>query len=474
MRMTRIIPLVFLVFVFSGCATVPRDAGLSDVLRDIETRSGFEAHYQPNWFAGEADSIIVKQLQTLLADTLTMDKAVQAALLNNRRLQATFASLGVARADLLQAGLFRNPVFGTHLGYPTEEDHAPDIELSLSFNFLDFFHAPLKKAVAASSFEEAKLRVTSEVLALTGEVMQAYFDVEVAAQLFELTGQVALSAKGSFEAARLLRDAGNLRAIDMYTEQSFYEQARIDLARAQMDIMNSREHLNQLLGLWGPDVAWETSGRLPAILDELPMMEMFEKQAVTASIDLALANQQTETLARRLGVVNATRLLPELSVGIGATREGSWEVGPEFGFPVPLFDQGQARKAGAVAVLQQEQANYYALGIEVRAASRMARAHLTTAHQTALQYRDVVVPLRNQISAEAQTLMNAMQIGVFQLIDARRQEIQAGKMYIESLRDYWRAYTNYQLLLQGKLPQGGVEMPVSATDMMPETSSGGH
>ena len=43
--------------------------------------------------------------RALLADELSVDAAVELALLNNRRLQVAYGELGVARADLVQAGL---------------------------------------------------------------------------------------------------------------------------------------------------------------------------------------------------------------------------------------------------------------------------------------------------------------------------------------------------------------------------------
>jgi cobalt-zinc-cadmium efflux system outer membrane protein len=45
----------------------------------------------------------------VLAGGLELDEALRLAPLNNRHLQAEFAALGVARADLVQAGLLRNP-----------------------------------------------------------------------------------------------------------------------------------------------------------------------------------------------------------------------------------------------------------------------------------------------------------------------------------------------------------------------------
>ena len=43
------------------------------------------------------------------------------ALLNNRELQALYAELGVAQADLVQAGLLSNPVFDGAVRLPARE-----------------------------------------------------------------------------------------------------------------------------------------------------------------------------------------------------------------------------------------------------------------------------------------------------------------------------------------------------------------
>ena len=51
---------------------------------------------------------------------LTGDSAVQIALLNNRALRATLEEIGISRADLIQAGLLRNPEFSA--AFPSMSD----------------------------------------------------------------------------------------------------------------------------------------------------------------------------------------------------------------------------------------------------------------------------------------------------------------------------------------------------------------
>ena len=57
-----------------------------------------------HWNQGtDADAQVAAVVDDLLSTALTADSTVQIALLNNPSLQATYASLGVAQAELVQA-----------------------------------------------------------------------------------------------------------------------------------------------------------------------------------------------------------------------------------------------------------------------------------------------------------------------------------------------------------------------------------
>ena len=52
---------------------------------------------------------IARRVGELMATPLTVDDAVQIALLNNRGLQATYQELGITEAEVVQAGRLPNP-----------------------------------------------------------------------------------------------------------------------------------------------------------------------------------------------------------------------------------------------------------------------------------------------------------------------------------------------------------------------------
>ena len=153
------------------------------------------------------------------------------------------------------------------------------------------------------------------------------------------------------------------------------------------------------------------------------------------------------------GVSRATALLPESSLGAGGEREdGAWKVGPVLEFPIPLFDQGQARTGRSGAELRRAEQAYYALGVRIRATVRTVLEQMQGAEDRARYYQDILLPLHERIVSESQLHYNAMQLGVFDLLRAREQQIQTALASIETLRDYWLARTALGQLLSGRVP----------------------
>ena len=433
----------------TGCATVDQQAGFSEVRTAVAARSDKRVV----WNRGTAlDAQVAEDVQTLLHGTLTPDAAIQVALLNNRELQAMYAALGVAQADLVQAGLLRNPVFDGIIRFPLSGGSA-ELELSAALGFLDLFYRPLRQRVAAARFDETKLQVTAGVLDFAGTVQTAFYRHQANMQRLELLQTIAHALTTSWEVAQRLQAAGNITELDLAQERAEAEAAKVHVRTAEAAIRQSREHLNTLMGLWGLDTAWQSDGRLPDIPAQPLPIDGLETQALRQSLDLASARQRLIVAGEQLGVTRATALVPEISLGAGGKRrEGTWEVGPLVEFPIPILDQGQARRGRALAELRRAQQEYYALGVRIRATARALAERVQEAQDRALYYRDILLPLRERIVNETQLHYNAMQRGVFELLRAREQHIQTAVAYIDALRDYWLARADLGLLLSGRVP----------------------
>lgn len=454
----------------AGCTAMPEQPGFGQVQAEAEQRGGYRVH----WYTGaDEDERAQEAVQDLLKQGLTAEQAVQVALLNNRRLQAMYQELGVAQADLVQAGLLNNPVFDAEVMFPSGGGSA-ELELGVAQSFLEIFFIPLRKRVAESQFEQAKLRVTGEVLDLAYDTQTAFYRVQRDAQRVELFEQVVEATDLSYTFARRLREAGNITELDLHQQRDLYEEARLQLRRAEADLANSRERVNRLLGLWGEQTQWAVADRLPDVPDQEQIdLSDLEARVIDRSLDLAIARQRILIGGQRLGVTEATALLPELHLGGKAERGDGWSAGPVLELPIPLFDRGQARLARSRAELRQQQERFAALAVEIRSIARAARHQLQAAEDVARHYRQVVLPLRERITNETQLQYNAMQLGPIELLRARERQIDAGERYVQALYDYWTARATVEQLLRGRMPTGEVLNDRSSETQTDEPAGGG-
>lgn len=432
-----------------GCATVSQEAAFADVQAALSQRM----NQRVQWNRGTADDeAAARAVRDMLGEPLNADRAVQIALLNNRHLQAMYEELGIAQGSLVQAGLLRNPVFSAAARYPSD-DGSPNLDLGITQDFLSIFFLPLQRQVAANDFEAAKLRVTGAVIGLASEVRTAFYRLQSDEQTIELLRQVVTATGAEFDTSRRMYDAGNITEQTLASSQALLEEARLALARAEANRRFSHEQINVLLGLWGADTQWKVDARLP----ELPRQEVdfadAEKRAVAANLGLAAVRHQLTAATQRFGLNYAW---PDpFDIGVEFEREeGEWSRGPSFEVAIPLFDFGQARRATGRSVMRQLEHAYTAQAIEVRSRARTAVQALATARASALHMKNVIVPLRTRIVEQTQLQYNAMQVGIFQLLQAKREQIAAGRRYIESLRDYWIARGELDQLLSGHMAAG--------------------
>ena len=435
---------------FTGCASVNLGAGFPEVGASVEERSANRIV----WNRGtELDQEAAEQVRSLLQGKLTVDDAVQIAMLNNRELQAVYSDLGLAQADLVQAGLFKNPILDAAILFPLSGVR-PDLQLSVVVSLLDALYVPLRKRVATAQFEEAKLRVTGAVLDFTAQVRRAFYVHQANEQMVELRRTIVHALTASLDVSRRLHEASNISDLDLARDRAQTEGSKVMLRSAETDAQQSREHLNTLLGAWGEDTGWEIDGRMPDIPAEPLQVNGVERVALARSIDLSHGRQRIVVAGQQLGYNRASALVPDVDVGASAEKEGgeSWKVGPAITVPLPLFDQGQARIARAAAELRRAQQEYYALAVRIRSAARAVQDRIAGARDRALYYRDILLPLRERIVTEGQLHYNAMQIGIFQLLRDREQQIETGVAYVEVLRDYWLARADLAQIASGRLP----------------------
>lgn len=390
--------------------------------------------------------------KTLLGQPLTADSAVRIALLNNRDLRAALLGLGVARGQLVQASVLPNPSFEAQLGISSEDSDDRHWELGAGFDLTQLLLRGARRDVAEAELSVARIEAAGATLDLAYQVRLAFYGVQAASQELELMRTTQRAFSAAAEAAQVLHDAGNITDLELASERAAEQSALVELEQAEADALDARERLNVLLGLFGHDTAWQLSGPLPDPAPDLGDLQRLETRAIRASLELSATRARLEAAGQRLGLTQTAGWLPQLTLGAHAEQEEEgWMVGPALHGSLPLLDRQQGNVLSQQAELDALRQRYTAQAISVRAATRSARIRAAASERRVRTYREQVLPLREQVLRQTLLEYNAMQIGVFQLLQARREQLEANRAYVRTLREYWQARATLEQLLAGRL-----------------------
>lgn len=455
----RAITAGVLALVLGGCATFSRDGGLDAVSTMASERSGQDVRLPKASDDSEASRA---ELERLLAAPLTADSAVRVALLNNRGLRASLAGLGVAEADLVQAGRMSNPSFsfGRMSGGGETE-----IERSVMFDLVGLLTMPIRRDIETRRFRSAQLVAATDAVRLAADTRKAWFDAVAASQSARYAEQVREAADASAELARRMARAGNLSALDQAREQLFSAETTAQLARARHRATAAREQLARLLGVWGTQTAFQLPDRLPDLPAAPREAGNVEAQAMQQRLDVQLAKLDAEATARALGLTRTTGVINVLDAGyVNSSKSGRpRENGYEIELALPIFDWGGARVAKAEALYMQSVHRTAHTAITARSQVREAWSAYRTSYDVARHYRDEVLPLQKKISEETLLRYNGMLMSVFELLADARAQITGVNTAIEAQRDFWIAETELQAAINGSGGNGTAVSPAATT-----------
>jgi outer membrane protein, heavy metal efflux system len=388
--------------------------------------------------------------ERLLAGPLTQAAAVKVALLQNPAVRASMERLGIARADLLQAGLLSNPVFSVDAKFFSA---GPEIELGLTQSFVDLFHVPLRRCVAAADLRAAEATVAAELVALVYGARRAFAAVIAAEAVVAARREGALAYATQRDLARTLHEAGNLPAAQRTALEVDAARARMDVADAELAARASREPLYVFLGLSEPRPDLALVGTLDALPGDVVDEPSAVSLAVARSLDLTAACARIESAALAVGLRRHEGTFPALDAGVVGKREadGPWGFGPSLSTALPVFDWGQARVLEGNSIYRREVARHAVLTIEIRSAARGLRDRAVALRERARFLQAEYVPGRARLVREIGQQYDAMQVGAFDVLAARQQEADAERERLVALRDAWLARLDLDELLAGRL-----------------------
>ncbi len=399
-----------------------------------------------------ADDDATRVVGELLSKPLTADSVVQIAVLRSPTVQAAFDRIGIARGELVSALRLPNPTLQANLRFRSGRSQ-PDIDVGGAIDLRELVLLPLREAVASDALDAGAIGAASTAMDVGLRARFAYIDYVAALQSLALERQIVQSLDAAAELSKQISDAGNENVLLALGDRALLEEGRLRLEAAETSAALMRGELNEVMGLGADDAStWTTSDRLADPPAEELDLDAAVKTAMRVNLELVSARARIDSLSNDADLGRLGGVLPRLEVGVVAERDAEgWGVGPSVGIGIPLFNQGQGDVDRADAGMK-EQAHLAArleIGIRVRA-SGLATT-VASSRSQAERYRTTVLPLREEILEQTQLLYNGMGTSAFVLLDAKREAIRAGQGYVETLRLYWRARTELELLLAGHL-----------------------
>lgn len=452
--MTRFVLLMGVVV--SACASTSPAGPRGEVADELSGRTGLHDIVVDTGDA-EAQQDVQRRVEALLSQPLTVEAATRIAVLNNRRLAATFEALGVAQADLVQAGLLQNPTLGGDVVISTRGNGLGG-GIGLSQSLLSAFLIPAKKRLASTQLQRAIVRVADDTLMLLRDVKIAYAGMQAAVAAYGLQRTLVQGAEVADELAARIFEAGNLSELDRQLFASDLDHARLALADAALQQSVAREALNRELGLWGPQLGW----RLATVLQDPPTEESdlarLEQLGIEQRLDLSAARFEVESMdyalqLRRRGLIPAIEVGAEARNEVGNDAGHEWVVGPSLSIELPIFDPGHADIARLGAQLRMAQHSMQQLAVDARSQIREGRVALQTARAKAAYVRETVLPRRMVVGTRAMERYNAMLIGAFELLEIRQGQVEAQHELLEARRAYWVARAELEWAVGGRLPE---------------------
>ncbi len=447
MRLHAILPAVALLA--AGCAT-PKGS-LERVQGTVAERSGKQVHWNRG---GPEDAQIEQGVQTLLRRQLTAGSAVQVALLNNRELQARFEEVGIAQAEVIQAGLMTNPNFSASFRFPNRPPSGTNIEYSLAQNFLELLVLPLRKRIANAQLAQTEIRIADEVLKLAAEVKIAFYTVQARQQLLDRLRVISETNETAAEFTKRLHDAGNTSDLELANQQGSYEQSRLEVAQTELQVRRDRERLNRLMGVWGPNTNWTVGDHLPELPGSEGSLQHLESRAIAQRLDLQAARMQLDLVGQSLALRTKMRYVPaEIRIGVDTEKEpdGQRVTGPTLDLELPIFNQGQGEIAKLTAQYRQSQREMEAMAVNIRSEVREARDQLIAARELTSYIGKRLLPTQQQALNLTLQQYNFMLKGAYDLLLAKQNEVAAERSYIEAWRDYWTARAELEHAVGGNL-----------------------
>ena len=452
-----------------GCATVDARRDYQHTGAEVESAIG----HTP---LGNPEDISVGDAATteLLVGGLTADESVKLALLNNPRARAVLVQVGMARADVVQAGLWSNPTVGFSFRFP-EGGGLANFEASLAQNIADLWMIPARSRAAERDLDRMTLEVARELVSIAIDTKVAYFNAVASDDALAIANDNVSLTKQLLQITEARLEAGTVGSLDVNLAKGQALRAEVDLRTARLESATTRRTLAVLLGLTESAEGLQLVDPLPLPLEGALGVDRYVNIALDARLDARAARDAVEAAAARVefeiakvfpnveigfelergerraqpgrnvladtartSIANGNLTAPEIESRGTRRLEKGQEIeailGPSLSLTLPVFDQNQAQIAKARMSYLEAKALLDALERSIVQETREAADRLASAWDVATLYQQQVLPQAQETLELSEATYQSGQTTILNVIDAQRSLLETRRANLAALQ----------------------------------------
>jgi cobalt-zinc-cadmium efflux system outer membrane protein len=384
-------------------------------------------------------------------EPLTLPRLLDLASKNHPDLAVARAKVDAARGQMIQAGLYPNPVVSPSIEeLGNKEGPAGTPGLAILQDIVTAGKLRLAQAAASYGVTAAEWQATTRWFEVATKVRTAYYEALTARREVETSNEAVRLSQESLKTIKTLAKTGLKAKPDELRAQVEFDQNRVRLTQARQRLQAAEKLMAASVGLPALPNA-PIVGSIDAAAPRYDYQKSLEV-ILTRSSEVQAA-QATIQQAQQLFLRAQAERRPDIRVAVRpaySNVDRTPEVMVEVGAALPIFNRNQGNVISAEAEVRR--ATSEARAVELRLTERLA-----TAYQRYAAARSQVEIYEKEILPNAREAERLLRIGYesgdpksdyTSLLEAQRTLIQTRLLHVQARGELWRAASEIAGLLE--------------------------
>ena len=375
---------------------------------------------------------LIKPITFNLQDGLSPDEAALLAVLRNPELRASRDKQGIAKAQLLQAGLLPNPTLSYNfaaLNGGLDQGKVTGFGLGLAWEITSLITQSNKITAAVAEQKAVDLQIAWQEWQIAQAAKTAVYKLIANTKQQQLLEEMAQRLESNAILMQQAADKGLVTELERVAAVNAKNSVDLRLQALLLQKNQQQQRLNRALGL-KPDETITLQSNLPLTEESTaPAYDKLTHDLTNRRLDLMALQQAYKNQDEQVHIA-VLQQFPKISIGFTQTKNNSnyYTAGAGVSVTLPIFDQNQGQISLTEATRQQLFDEYTNRVFQSNADIAELLATITSLNQQILSVRTAITDLEN-------------------LVNTYKQAIKSGHVDILTYTTAWNNCTDKQIEL---------------------------